>query len=251
MSKHLEFIKKPITDIIDEAISSCSGINDGIETFPLGDYVMHSLFLKMTGFQEQKMKCIAWDMATEDFEYRRKLLYGSNYGEYSDYKSKKDIYSNLIKLIQKLDKGLNIQGAYRTQLLKESENFVTETFKGTVLSRMKQKEFDFFCNFIKTPNNKLFDIKQICPDDKNIGAFNHIFQSELRDFYTDSLYKQRNRLAHNTLSYQNNLPTLNLLLEENYDQDNYFVWFTVLIIIDKIFIDLFSTYLDLLDSAVY
>jgi hypothetical protein len=31
---------------------------------------MQSIFIKMTGFQEQKLKCIVWELATDDYEYR-------------------------------------------------------------------------------------------------------------------------------------------------------------------------------------
>ena len=58
MRNHTEFILSPITKILDDVVSASSGIGSGIETFSLCDYVMQSVFMKMTGFQEQKMKCI-------------------------------------------------------------------------------------------------------------------------------------------------------------------------------------------------
>ena len=69
---HTDFILAPISDILKDSISASDGIGSGMETFPLSDYVMQSVFLKMTGFQEQKMKCIVWDLATIDYEYRYK-----------------------------------------------------------------------------------------------------------------------------------------------------------------------------------
>ena len=60
MSKHDKFILTPMSTILEEAIQASSGIGSGIETYPLCDYIMQSIFLKMTGYQEQKMKCIAW-----------------------------------------------------------------------------------------------------------------------------------------------------------------------------------------------
>ena len=67
MNNHTEFILSPITGILKDVVSASTGIGSGIETYPLCDYIMQSVFLKMTGFQEQKMKCICWELATNDY----------------------------------------------------------------------------------------------------------------------------------------------------------------------------------------
>ncbi|WP_207212960.1 hypothetical protein, partial [Citrobacter werkmanii] len=67
-------------------------------------------------------------------------------------------------------------------------------------------------------------------------------EKDLVDMY-EYLYKHRNRVAHNTLSYQQNLPTLKTLLNENYQYENYFIYFSMLILIDNIFISLYEHYL--------
>jgi hypothetical protein len=80
--------------------------------------------------------------------------------------------------------------------------------------------------------------KQIpkCKNDKN-----------LKEIYA-TLYKYRNVCAHNTQSYQQNLPTLKTLSDENYQYENYFVRFAILTLIDKIFIELYTKYSNALDS---
>ena len=100
MIKHKDFISSPITDILYDAVAASAGIGSGIETYPLCDYIMQSIFLKMTGSQEQKMKCICWEMATNDYEYRY-LFTQTPLGECSSYKEKYKIYSDLIKQIVK------------------------------------------------------------------------------------------------------------------------------------------------------
>lgn len=52
----------------------------------------------------------------------------------------------------------------------------------------------------------------------------------------------RNRLAHNTVSYQRNFPKLYDLEDEGFGDSNYFVWFFILIIIDKILIKLYNQF---------
>ena len=109
MSKHEKFILMPMDNILKEAVLASSGIGTGIETYPLCDYIIQSIFLKMTGYQEQKMKCIAWEIATNDFEYRRKLLNNNDkLGEYSmsqkgkyikQFVSKLKIFIRILNLI--------------------------------------------------------------------------------------------------------------------------------------------------------
>ena len=74
MSKHEAFILTPITSVLEEMTVAASGIDAGIETYPLWDYILQSTFTKMTGFQEQKMKCIDWELATNGYDYRRFFL---------------------------------------------------------------------------------------------------------------------------------------------------------------------------------
>mgnify|MGYP003475307783 FL=1 len=98
---HNNFILSPVSDILKDMISATSGIGDGIETYPLCDYIMQSTFLKMTGAQEQKMKCIVWELATYDYEYRYFRFTQKPLGECSSYDDKQKIYKDLIDQIQK------------------------------------------------------------------------------------------------------------------------------------------------------
>ena len=73
----------------------------------------------------------------------------------------------------------------------------------------------------------------------------------LRNLYEEHLYKNRNRIAHNTKSYQHNLPTLNSLKNENFIFENYFLWFSTLILIDHIFMELYKVYLEKLNQKKF
>ena len=100
MKNHKDFILSPITNILYDVASASAGVGSGIETYPLCDYIMQSAFLKMTGFQEQKMKCICWELASNDYEYRYKEIYSKILGECSHYDDKNKIYKDLIALIK-------------------------------------------------------------------------------------------------------------------------------------------------------
>ena len=68
MSKHRDFILMPIDKILKEAIFATNAVGFTIKAYPLYDYIMQSIFIKMTGFQEQKLKCIVWELATDDYD---------------------------------------------------------------------------------------------------------------------------------------------------------------------------------------
>lgn len=233
---HSDFIFSPISKILRDAVSASAGIGSGIETFSLCDYVMQSIFIKMTGFQEQKMKCICWDVASIDFEYRYEFT-KKPLGECSSYTDKNTIYKDLTKIAKKHDLQINEVFGNRKELIEYATKEILETFEKTNLAIWAQASF--------------FDFKKILTSIKpsHIASDTEIFtDSALRSLYTDHLYRQRNRIAHNTSSYQHNLPTLKTLLDEKYKYENYFLFFFMLIIIDKIFIELYGRFLQASDE---
>lgn len=103
---HTKFLLTPILSILKESIITCRGIGIGIETQALSEYVMQTTFLKMTGALEQKMKCICWEIASNDYEYRYQYL-KKNYGECSRYEDKNHVYKDLINAIARINKSFN------------------------------------------------------------------------------------------------------------------------------------------------
>lgn len=232
-----DFILSSITDILEDAVSGVSGIGNGIETFPLSDYLLQSIFLKMTGFQEQKMKCICWEMATNDYEYRYEFTKVS-LGECSTLKEKQAVYKELIKQIIKREEKFDIlTGIDKKLILSQTTKDIENLFENSNLVIWAQKNYN--------------EYKAIWTDVKIqyfAGDKNNIFASmangvSLIGMYEEYLYKQRNRIAHNTVSYQQNLPTLKTLIGSDYVYENYFLYFSILILIDKIFIELYTQYL--------
>lgn len=232
-NKHTGFILSPIEDILKDAVSASVGVGNGIETFPLCDYVMQSVFLKMTGFQEQKMKCICWEMATVDYEFRYEFT-KNPLGECSSYSEKQKIYKDLIGQIEKYGIGFSGLNLDRKAMLQESYSEVFNSFLNSNLSVWAQDSFLRFRSITNEIKNSHF------ASDKG-----SLFSGELlKKIYVDHLYRQRNRIAHNTPSYQQNLPTLGALMGKDHIYENYFIYFYVLVLIDKIFIGLYERYLE-------
>lgn len=232
MRSHNDFILSPISGILNEVVTANIGIGSGIETFPLAEYVFQSAFLKMTGFQEQKMKCICWELATYDYAYRYKRYTQSPLGECSLYDEKKTIYKDLIEQIKKQNIGFALPDeTARSQIRAQLIQDIKDIFKNSNITTWSQHSFLQFEAFaVSLKPNHFF------------GESN-LLESNLQKNYKQ-LYDHRNRCAHNTLSYQQNLPTLQVMANSNYVNDNYFVRFALLMLIDAIFVRLYSSYLD-------
>jgi hypothetical protein len=268
-SKHYNFITTPIFNILKESVIACRGIGDGIETQTISEYILQTTFLKMTGASEQKLKCICWELATNDYEYRYQYL-NKNYGECSNYDSKNTIYKDLINSIIKLDtsllKDVGTEGKFILELNKESKD--SETFtnsicekisnlvKNSTFSLFDPKGFSYFCSkytdFFKDKKFAfLTKSKAGCKAYLLTSNQEDNEESKLKKYFESIVYRHRNRCAHNLTSYQENLPTLSTLSEKDYDYNNYFFRFSLLILIDEIFIILYKKYIEALENNSY
>lgn len=237
---HTDFILSPITDILKDVVSASTGIGSGIETYPLCDYVMQSAFLKLTGSQEQKLKCVCWELASVDFEYR----YDYNtepLKERSAYKDKQTVYKDLVAQLKKRSTTFNLTNDIdKDRILNNTD--VAIIFDKTNLSVWSQKSFNEYRIIWGGIEKKHFATNE---NDLFTEINNGI---SLIKIYKEFLYRQRNRIAHNTQSYQQNLPTLKTLMNPDFKYDNYFVWFSMLALIDEIIIELYNKYLKTFDD---
>ncbi|TYQ31649.1 hypothetical protein [Pseudanabaena sp. UWO310] len=241
---HNSFILSPVFRTLEDVISASIGIGSGIETYPLCDYVMQSVFLKMTGSQEQKMKCVCWELATNNYEYRYTKFTQNTLGECSNYNDKKSIYQDLIKQIERhTSSSYRMNEATRNDILSRTTSSINQVFLESNLLIWAQKSFYEYSDiwagithkYFATDNNTLFS--------EIAGSYS------LKKMYEDHLYKHRNRVAHNTQSYQQNLPTLKTLENESYRYNNYFIYFAILMLIDNIFVHIYGRYLQALEEV--
>ena len=98
---HTEFIQTPIRHILEQGINASHSLTFGIESFPMSEYYLQSIFLRMTGAAEQKMKCILWQMATDDYQYRNKYL---NYNPSFSLEERGIFHFTFSYFIHRLDK---------------------------------------------------------------------------------------------------------------------------------------------------
>ena len=98
-----------------------------------------------------------------------------------------------------------------------------------------------YSQFLKS---KIIEEEQYLKDGKNLLG------EKLKNEY-EELYNQRNKIAHNTLSYQQNLPDFNILKNEKEYSRNYFLWFAILLLIDNIFIEMYKLYQNRFNKQVF
>ena len=235
---HQKFIKTPIINILQDAIRSCSPIGEGIETQALCEYIMQTTFLKMTGASEQKLKCIVWEIATYDYDYRYTVL-SKPLGECSQYKDKKRVYDDVYTAIKKIDKSAKLENNKKEEIAKKVKEQMEQLLDDSLFTVWLHRDFTAF--------NQLDEKELLKNDKKEPDSF---LGKKLKDYYETKVYRHRNRCAHNLMSYQDNLPTFSTLSEENYEEENYFKMFFVLILMDELYMELYERYLECLVRSI-
>lgn len=248
MSMHSNFIYTPISDILEDAANATQCIEQSIDVYPLCDYIMQSIFMKMTGAQEQKMKCICWELATVDFEIRYDLYNNWNLGECSALSAKNKIFVILLKAISKIKDDFNPNSAIdKNSILQATKDTLINFHRNSNINSFSSREYQEFIKIFDTIEDKC--IYQIL--DKNKVLFskcdncsNHktCTKQKMLDNMYSHMYAHRNRCAHNLMSYQQNLPSLKTLSSADYIYENYYIRFALLIIIDLIITELYRIF---------
>ena len=259
MSKHSVFIETPITSILQDATKVFGGISWGMESFALAEYLLNSIFIKMTGSQEQKFKCLVWEIGTEDYRYRYEHIYGKwEYGECSTLEAKTKILASLYdsthNLCKQKDFAEDLKDCKEKQFADVKQyiiDFYNKTLKGCVFRRdfddfyrLWDKKFiylDGFANIVENDKGIKFvistPIDQMKKEEKkkveNMILFTDIY---------NHLYRFRNVCAHNLKSYQRDYYNLYELREKSSVTDNYFFRFATLMMMDAIAIKLYENF---------
>ena len=217
--KHKEFILTPLSSLIEQTLQPLDLYKGQICNYIMKEYVLQTLFMKLTGCMEQKAKCILWDIATHDFEYRRVFLHdNSSQGEYSEYKSKNYVYKTLV------NHGGTIDNQRKGELLTQLEYFKDNILEESILKVWLPRE--------------LRDLKIKDLFAKQRWAGSSLLETPLNDETYKKLYTHRNRCAHNVLSYQGN--AMNPQKIKEVGDASYATWFTLLVLMDMIYMELYE-----------
>ncbi len=246
--EHNTFIKSDLSDIVREVVRSANLLGDGLEFYAVNGYLLQSLFLQMTGAQEQKMKCLCWMLATNDLTYRQQRYYnGWTLSQCSTLVDKSHVFEDMMDAIVKSEPAYRpfANDVEKTNFINTVRDTLASIFDGTNMAKIHSKKYNQFKSVLTTlnpgnivPSNKLL-FKKGNQDAPVAGV---AVDTEMFAIYT-LLYRHRNRCAHNTPSYQLNLPHLSDLKDELYQKyDNIFLFFATLLMIDGIFRRLYEKY---------
>lgn len=261
MHTHLEFIFTPLSELLGKAGASIACLKGGVSSYPIAEYVLQSIFLKMTGFQEQKLKCICWELASEDYGYRYKRILSGELGECSCYAEKCKVFGDVIKAIRGKDKNFDFASFCASLPVAEISSSIYEFYMRTnhvcwlERSYLQYKDFAWCsmggnCLRSKGCGSIFGECKDCinkvqCP----VRAEQRSFVS-LSNLFTDAVFNFRNKCAHNILAYQCNKPPLAKLYEQADLAENYLVRFALLMMIDMVFIRLFGEWLKLIEDKM-
>lgn len=253
MNNQRTLILTPMAKELEQAGLAIANLKGGMGTYPVSEYVLQSLFLKMTGLHEQKLKCICWELATDDYGYRYRRLLSGSLGECSKYSDKKLVLQDLIAAIKKIDKKFSVEQFSVSELDVSRVFTVVDAFyKNTShvgwLSR-DYKDFESFacsgsyggsCLKIMTEDSYFGECKSCvnkrgCPVPKSI-----IRNVNLPTLFNSLVYLHRNRCAHNLLSYHYRNQRLSDLYDQKGIDNNYLIRFALILMIDEVVRKLFE-----------
>lgn len=244
--QHKAFIETPLLNLVHDVVSDSNNISNGMEFYATSSYILHSLFLRMTGAQEQKFKCVCWDLATIDYDYRYSRYNKWELGECSRLKDKSAVFSDLVNAVKTYKPKYSVFGGSVDNKKKVLETTLSELkgiLDGSNLANCFPEEYaDFIDIYSNLHHNNLEAGNQLFCNADQITFENMKEEHVLAMAYT-LLYKHRNRSAHNTLSYQTNIPTFQELNNE-YVQKYYniFLFIAILVTIDKLLISVYKKY---------
>ena len=237
LSVRTDFIRTSTFEVLQQGVAAVDCmLGYGIDSYPSLEYVLQSLLLKMTGFGEQKLRNICWEVATVDLDYRYKTLQGQvGYGEFSNLDNKKEVYLLLYNKTKEINSKHEIKADDKKKMLDKVQDEITKAFENSIFVVSYPTAFKSALEFIRKWKPEQF-------------AKNKTFVMDPLDNCYDMLYKQRNRCAHNTLSYQQDALLLKDIQDKNFGYWNYFSYFALLLLFDKIFMKAFSMYQETLSS---
>jgi len=260
MSIHREFIETPLSSVLADAISALKCIPGSINAAPMKEYFLQALFLRMTGFQEQKLKCICWEIACDDYQYRYLKFSKGFGGECSSLDDKNNVLNDLFQAIISMDAAVSadVQND-REKIIAEATCVLNDV--GDAVGRMGWDPRQYHecralipvfypeCLLVKSGSKiHLFGSCESCQRKKNVTTCWRTYGS-LKEIFSESVYVHRNRCAHNTTAYQSNLPKLATLNSDKAIYANYFLRMFMLLLVDAVFVKLYGIYSGLRDSV--
>ena len=261
MDNQRNFIMTPVHSLLSQASMTIACLTNGVETYPSREYILQSLFLRMTGFQEQKLKCICWEIASYDYEYRYRRILSNKLGECSSYSDKCAVYSDIASAIEKLNRQFNFKEFTSTLSCGDLLGPITEFYDCSRHLGWLEREYVSCSGFLwATMNSSCLASKAKdcifgeCKECGNKAVCS--LHSEIRGMqslvsvFNAAVYTHRNNCAHNVESYRRNQYTFSDLCEKGDRSDNYLLRFMLLMMIDYAITMLFKEWIQVSSKSL-
>lgn len=215
-----------------------------MESYPLCSFILQSTTLGMTGALEQKLKCICWEIASFDYTFRYQHILNDTLGECSSYEDKKKVFKNICRFLNNNAIETGFDDSVKDIIIDSVTKSYRDLLKESAFEHWFEREYhDYLDNSLKITKKSFVNTSK--------DGTPEFLSKDLADFYKNVAYRQRNRYAHNLMAYQQNVPTLSELSSSQYVLVNHFNIFAILILIDEIFIILFSRFLEFKKEHTY
>ena len=213
----------------------------------LAAVLKHILYVvKLTGAQEQKLKCICWEIACRDYEYRYERFEKNRYKECSDYSDKCMVYKDLLEEIKKYNELFEVDDNLKDEILTKWRDAIQLLFEKSLMATCFKKQYEECKTLIACVKKQwIMSDKQLLTNKDQITLADRtsFCGLGLQEVFVKYVYAERNRCAHNTRSYQHNLPSLKSMKADDYKLQNYFLFMSLILLLDMIFVKLFEIYL--------
>ena len=231
---------------MDDSARALLSADRGMNYASTYEYILQAVFMRMTGYLEQKLKCVCWELATQDYEYRFvRYLAGRGVG-CSQYHDKKQILNDLVEAIEKLGCKFQVLNQERKNILNAAMLALDEFHTLSKAGLCGDGVFDISMALLKR-----ISVDDILPQVKDKWDFfsgdpkasgGHLIGKKvnLQYLYEVAVYRHRNRCAHNTLCYQTNHPDLRSIVRDDFAYQNYYVRLFILLLIDQIVVAVFK-----------
>lgn len=259
---HEDFILTSASKVLKDALYAMSILSPNIKTWPSKEYLLQALLLKLTGFQEQKLKCIRWELATDDYTYRYKHFSSTatiRFSEGSSLDDKNSVFKDLRTALLEME-GTDSYDMFITTLSQsayDAARIELQLLKSSSIYQLIARQcndFEDLFNAYLQPGcfcsgDKLLKDCSTCSKDpnKNTPGVIHCFltiESLMR-----KTWELRNKCAHNATSYQSNIHTLKTMSARGYLYDNYVTSIVLMLWTDSIFTGMFNRYIELAKKA--
>lgn len=234
MDRDKKLISTPLMDILVECDMGIPK-DMGMSLSPMREYIMQSVFLRMTGALEQKLKCIIWRISVDDYSLRYEIMHRWDYGECSSYKDKNKVLAKIYECIDKLDASAtfltnNDTRRFITDIFTDCDRVFDKSEISNWFPRQYNEYKDIKFNILKAKDEYKIEKNWVLPKDKMLYKV------------YDALYNYRNRCAHNLHLYHKDKTMFSYLSDDNYVYENWFLWFAVLLYLDRIYREVYTLY---------